>query len=182
MVTNGSYTCDKHRRQNRIIELLHSTPDADVTLCICYTSIKRNVFHGKKKENKGGGYVCTVSDKSLSWRYNVKENALWHKVRLINQWNINGPMLKLLLFGNKVREKLVCSMNAAISIGKAFYKKEILICTSHYKPKLILNGNVKVKGKTIKILDDNIRYLTFEYRYLFWNQKQTACTTQKKKQ
>lgn len=105
MVTNGSYTCDKHRRPNRIIELLHSTPDADVTLCICYTSIKRNVFHGKKKENKGGGYVCTVSYKSLSWRYNDKENALWHKVRLINQWNINGPLLKLSLVWEQSERK-----------------------------------------------------------------------------
>lgn len=69
------------------------------------------------------------------------------------------------LFGN--REKSWSVQRMRLYVLESHDKKEIPIRISHYRPKLILDGNVKLKGKTTKTLEDNIRYLTFEYRYFF---------------
>ena len=44
--TDYSYTCGKHSSiMDRLVESLYCIPDADVTLCVNYTSIKKKQQH-----------------------------------------------------------------------------------------------------------------------------------------
>ena len=48
MVTDGSCTCGEHSITYRVVESLCCTPEANLTLCVNYTSIKKKLpklFH-----------------------------------------------------------------------------------------------------------------------------------------